>query len=492
MARPTLAFGGKLIYTCFTIMNNIFRQVYTVSELTTRIKTALEKDFPEVWVQGQITNYRKPGSGHMYFALKDEKAQLHAVMYKFQNLYLRFTPEDGMEVLCRGRISVYEARGEYQLILDQMEPLGKGALQVAFEQLKAKLEKEGLFAEARKRPIPEFPRRVAIITSPTGAVIQDMLRVIRHKSPGLQVLVIPSRVQGEGAAEELARALEMANRPEVAAPLDRLPLEAVVLARGGGSLEDLWAFNEEVLARAIAASRLPVISAVGHEVDYTIADFVADYRAATPTAAAEKIAAAEADLLERLHEIEMRMIQACLGQLDRLGERASMLLRALADPRQALADKMQRVDDLSFRLAGAGRSQLALVQGRVESLSRELRAREPRTRLRQDRIRFQAFCAALGQAGRRQLETAQARIELAAQKLDALSPLQTLARGYSIARRSDTLEVVRNAGQVAVGDRIDLTLQQGILDCEVRGKQPGPEGPGPTILGKRKEAKESE
>ena len=453
----------------------MFRQVYSVSELTTRIKTALEKDFAEVWVQGQVTNFRKPGSGHMYFALKDEKAQLHAVMYKFQNLYLKFAPADGMEVLARGRISVYEARGDYQLILDQMEPLGKGALQVAFEQLKAKLEKEGLFDPARKRPIPEYPRRVAIITSPTGAVIQDMLRVIRRKAPGLQVLIIPSRVQGEGAAEELARALYLANRPEVAAPPNRPALELVVLARGGGSLEDLWAFNEEVLVRAIAASRLPVISAVGHEVDFTIADFVADYRAATPTAAAEKIAAAEADLLERLHEIEMRLIQSCLGQLDRLQERTALLVRALADPRQALADKMQRVDDLSYRLAGAGRSRLVLVQGRVESLYRELLAREPRTKLRQDRIRFQALGAALGQAGRRQLEAAQARIELAAQKLQAFSPLLTLARGYSIARRADTLEVVRQSGQVQVGDRIDVTLHQGSLDCEVRSKKPGSE-----------------
>jgi len=472
MPCPYLVHHGR---TVTDQMDNLFRQVYTVSELTTRIKAALEKDFPEVWVQGQITNFHRPGSGHMYFALKDEKAQLHAVMYKFQNLYLRFTPEDGMEVLCRGRIGVYEPRGDYQMILDQMEPKGKGALQVAFEQLKARLEKEGLFDPARKRPIPEFPRRVAIITSPTGAVIQDMLRVIRHKSPGLQVLVIPSRVQGEGAAEELARALKLANRPEVANPPDRLPLELVVLARGGGSLEDLWAFNEEVLARAIAASKLPVISAVGHEVDYTIADFVADYRAATPTAAAEKIAAAEADLLDRLAEIQDRLAQALLSQMEHARERISLLLRALADPRQALADKMQRVDDLSYRLAGAGRSYLALVKSRVESLSRELLAREPRTKLRQDRIRFQALSAALGQAGRRQLEAAQARIELAAQKLQALSPLLTLARGYSIARRADSLEVVRRSGQVSVGDRIDLTLRQGSLDLEVRGKKPGPE-----------------
>ncbi|OGP60613.1 MAG: exodeoxyribonuclease VII large subunit, partial [Deltaproteobacteria bacterium RBG_13_61_14] len=241
-------------------MDNLFRQVYTVSELTVKIKGQLEKDFPEVWVQGQISNFRKPASGHMYFALKDEKAQLHAVMYRFQNLYLPFRPEDGMEVLCRGRISVYEARGEYQIILDQMEPRGIGALQKAFEQLKARLEKEGLFDPARKRPIPEYPRRVGIITSPQGAALPDMLRVIRRKAPGLQVLIIPSRVQGEGAAAELAHALALANLPEAATPPDRPAMELVVLARGGGSLEDLWAFNEEALARAIAASRLPVIS----------------------------------------------------------------------------------------------------------------------------------------------------------------------------------------------------------------------------------------
>lgn len=456
-------------------MNHLFRQVYTVSELTERIKQDLEKGFPEVWVQGQITNFRRPGSGHMYFALKDEKAQLHAVMYKFQNLYLKFRPEDGMEVLCRGRISVYEARGEYQLILDQMEPRGIGALQKAFEQLKAKLSKEGLFDPGRKRPIPEYPRRVGIITSPSGAVIQDMLRVIRRKAPGLQVLIIPSRVQGEGAAAELAHALELANRPEVSSPANRLPLELIVLARGGGSLEDLWAFNEEALARAIAASRLPVVSAVGHEVDWTIADFVADFRAATPTAAAERIAAAEADLVGRLLEIEGRLGQALGSRLLSWRERVRLLIRALSDPRPMLADKMQRVDDLSFRLAGAGRHRLALVSGRVQALERELLAREPRLKLRQDRLRFQALAASLAGAGPRCLELSRSRLELFSQKLDMLSPLRTLARGYSIARRSDSGELLRQTGQVEVGDGIEVVLDQGALACEVRGKKPGPE-----------------
>jgi len=471
-----LAFEEKLFYTGFKIMNHLFRQVYSVSELTARVKGQLEKEFPEVWVQGQVTNYRRPGSGHIYFSLKDEKAQLHAVMYKFQNLYLKFEPEDGMEVLCRGRLSVYEARGEYQLILDQMEPRGIGALQKAFEQLKAKLEKEGLFDPGRKRPIPEYPRRVGIITSPQGAALQDMLRVIRRKAPGLQVLIIPSRVQGEGAAEELAHALELCNRPEVASPRDRPPLELVVLARGGGSLEDLWAFNEEVLARAIAASRLPVVSAVGHEVDWTIADFVADFRAATPTAAAERIAAAEADLLDRLAEIEGRLGQALSSRLRSWRERVRLLIRALSDPRPMLADKMQRVDDLSFRLAGAGRSRLAVVQGRVQALERELLAREPRLKLRQDRLRFQALAATLLSAGPRSLEASRSRLELFSQKLDTLSPLRTLARGYSIARRSDTGELLRQTGQVELGDGIDVKLHQGELACEVRGKKLGPEG----------------
>jgi len=456
-------------------MNNLFRQVYTVSELTAKIKGQLEKDFPEVWVQGQISNFRKPASGHMYFSLKDEKAQLHAVMYKFQNLYLAFRPEDGMEVLCRGRISVYEARGEYQIILDQMEPRGIGALQKAFEQLKARLEKEGLFDPARKRPIPQYPRRVGIITSPQGAALPDMLRVIRRKAPGLQVLIIPSRVQGEGAAAELAHALALANLPEAATPPDRPAMELVVLARGGGSLEDLWAFNEEALARAIAASRLPVISAVGHEVDWTIADFVADYRAATPTAAAERIAAAEADLVERLLEIEGRLGQALISRLESWRERVRLLLRALSDPRPMLADKMQRVDDLSFRLAAAGRNRLDKVQGQVQALKRELWAREPRFKLKQDRLRFQALFASMAAAGPRSLEAAGARLELAGQKLEAFSPLRTLARGYSIARRSDSGELLRQSGQVEAGDRIDVLLHQGSLACEVRGKKPGPE-----------------
>jgi len=372
-----------------------------------------------------------------------------------------------MEALCRGRVSVYEPRGEYQLLVDQVEPMGVGALQKAFEQLKARLEKEGLFDPARKRPIPPYPRRAAIITSPSGAVIQDMLRVIRRKSPGLQVLIIPSRVQGEGAAAELARALALANLPEVASPPDRPALEVVVLARGGGSLEDLWAFNEEILARAIAASALPVISAVGHEVDYTIADFVADFRAATPTAAAEKIAAAEADLIERLAEIESRLANAFLGRWENLRERLQLLLRALPDPRRTLADKILRVDDLASRLAGAARNRLEMTAHRVESLRRELLARDPRLMLREDRARFQAFATALAAAGPRRIEESRNRMALAVEKLEAFSPLRTLARGYSIARRPDGA-VVREAGQAAVGERLDLTLHRGSLEVEVQ------------------------
>jgi len=300
-------------------------RVYTVSTLTEEIKGLLETHFEFIWVEGEISNFRMPSSGHFYMVLKDENAQVRAVMFRPQARYLKFTPEDGMMILAQGRIGVYQPRGEYQIILDYLEPLGVGALALAFEQLKKKLAAEGLFDEAVKRPLPFLPQRVAVITSPTGAAIRDFLKVIRRRFANMEIIVVPVKVQGEGATEEMVEALKIVN--------DALDVDVIVLTRGGGSLEDLWAFNREELAYAIRASHIPVVSAVGHEIDITISDLAADLRAPTPSAAAELLVAEKESLKERLAEHQGRLASAFKQQLAFAQERLGLLRRHLRDPR---------------------------------------------------------------------------------------------------------------------------------------------------------------
>ena len=394
-------------------------KVYSVTELTRGVKTRLEGEFPDLWVEGQVTNYRGlNASGHRYFSLKDEGAKLDSVLFKFSALKgLAFELVEGQQVLAHGRLSVYEPRGNYQMICDRIELKGVGALQQAFEKLKRKLEAEGLFDTERKRPLPAFPKRVAVITSPTGAVIRDILHVTARRCPWVGIVVLPVKVQGEGAKEEIVAALKAVGKGAAG------PVDLVLLARGGGSLEDLWAFNEELVARAIAACPLPVLSAVGHEVDYTIADLVADYRAPTPSAAAEILSPSVDDIRSRLQSLLQQLRGELAGLLDAQLARLDALKHRLqrVSPRFRLEQGAQRLDELRGRLARAAKR---LVQARGDALR-----------------------------------------SLAAQ-LNAYSPLAILGRGYAAAFDGQG-RIVRRAGQLKPGDKLRLLLGEGELDASV-------------------------
>ncbi|MGE5280006.1 MAG: exodeoxyribonuclease VII large subunit [Deltaproteobacteria bacterium] len=389
-------------------------RILTVSELTRDIKLVLEEVFGAVWVEGEVSNLSRPASGHVYFSLKDEAATLRCVMFRSAAARLKFRVQDGVKILVGGRVGVYEKGGQYQLYAETLEPRGAGALQLAFEQLKKKLAAEGLFDDSRKKPLPFLPQRIGVVTSPTGAVIRDILHVLARRFPGFHLILSPVRVQGEGAAAEIASAVAGFNADT--------PVDVIIVARGGGSLEDLWAFNEEVVARAIAASRIPVISAVGHETDYTIADFVADRRAPTPSAAAEIVLPARAELVARI-EADKRAL------------------------RQALADIVpqyaQRVDDLTQELTRGLERRLRLDAQRCDSLAREL-PRALKNRLRLDDMRFKGLY----------------------ERLNALSPLAILGRGYSVTVRADGSLVMR-ARDAKPGERLTTRLSEGRLDSEV-------------------------
>jgi exodeoxyribonuclease VII large subunit len=436
------------------------RRVFTVSALTRAIKESLEGRFGGLWVEGEISNLRAHSSGHVYFTLKDEEAQVRAVLFRSRVRRLRFAPADGLHVLAFGALDVYAPRGEYQLVCELLEPRGQGALQLAFEQLKARLAAEGLFDPARKRPLPVLPRRIGLITSPTGAVVRDFLQVVTRRFPALQVLVCPVRVQGETAAGEIVEALGL---------LDRLGgLDLIVLARGGGSLEDLWAFNEEAVARAIAASKVPVVSAVGHETDVTIADFVADVRAPTPSAAAELVAPDRAELARRLATLGTRLARAMRQRVGRLAERLADFRRrrVLTDPTRPLRDGARRLDDLGVRL---GRAMVRRTAGTRDRLDRARAALRPGLLAAQ--VHHQRRLA--GQLGLRlrrsaAAETARRRraVEAMAGRLDGLSPLACLARGYAIATLASG-EVLTHAERVRPGARVDVRLHRGRLGCTV-------------------------
>ena len=384
------------------------RQVLTVSRLASLIKEVVEENFVQVLVEGELSNFAAPSSGHYYFSLKDEKAQIRAVMFRPQNRLLPFRPENGLRVICSGRVSLYPQRSEIQLVVDTLEPLGVGSLQIAFDQLKNRLAAEGLFAEERKRPLPLYPGTIGVVTSASGAAIHDILHVLRRRHAGVRVLLRPVRVQGEGAAMEIAEAIDDLNRfgkPDV-----------LIVGRGGGSLEDLWAFNEECVARAIHASAIPVISAVGHEVDYSIADFAADLRAPTPSAAAEMVVKSRLELEGHLDHLILRLAGQMRGRLDLLGEKIEGLARRLQSPVQRISLCRQRLEDLERRLHQAMKNVLREGDGRLATL-----------------------------AGR----------------LDDLSPLRILARGYAIALDEKTGLVVRDARTLAPGDRLRIRFARG-------------------------------
>lgn len=437
------------------------RVVCTVSELAMRIKAQLEDQFPAVWVEGEISNLRTPSSGHAYFTLKDDGAQLRCVLFRGRGRRVAFQPEDGMQVLAFGGLDVYLARGEYQLVVELLEPKGVGALQLAFEQLKRKLAAEGLFEEARKRPLPPFPRAIGIVTSPSGAAIRDMLHVIDRRFADLRILITPVRVQGEEAPGEIVAALQDLESVE--------DLDVVIVGRGGGSIEDLWAFNDERVARAIAACRVPVISAVGHETDFTIADFVADLRAPTPSAAAELVVREKLQVARALVTLYESLKQAMADRLGRERERVESLgkRRVLTDAARALRDLYRRVDELTTRLTRAVRGSERQATHRLSLATNALRSLNPVARIANGTVLLAQLRGRLASTAIHSVKVSRHRFDAAVGRLDSLSPLAVLGRGYSLTRLLPSGAIVRSAAQTRPGDAVEILLHQGALEARV-------------------------
>lgn len=446
-------------------MEPLQRYIFTVSELTQEIKDILETRFLNVWVEGEISNLKIPPSGHLYFTLKDDFSQIRAVLFRMRSRDLQFIPEDGLHVLCRGRVSLYEKRGEYQLIIEEMEPKGIGALQLAFLQLKDRLEKEGLFDPRHKKPIPTFPQAIGIITSPSGAVLQDMIQIIHRRFENVSILLYPVRVQGEGASEEIAEGLRYFNRTK--------NVDVIIVGRGGGSLEDLWTFNEEGLARAIYHSRIPVISAVGHETDYTISDFVADLRAPTPSAAAELVVKDKKELIRDLLYLKSRLESQVSTIIGEARADLAYLLRSLPDLKKRIEDYLLKLDDLLHR------SQTSLfwnVKRKSETRSHLVQRFELRSPIHIIRDLTSSLLDIQGRLNRslqQSLEIRRQNLKGILGKLSALSPLAILERGYSITRKLPLLQIVKAFDEVQVGDRVEIKLYRGTLLCGVeKAKEP--------------------
>jgi exodeoxyribonuclease VII large subunit len=438
------------------------RRVVSVSEVTAEIRTALESGFGELWIEGEISNCRVWNTGHVYFTLKDPAAQLKAVMFRSAYRYLKFKIEDGIHVVARGRLSVYEPKGEYQLVCEHLEPHGRGALQLAFEQLKRKLQAEGLFAADRKRPIPSLPRKIGIVTSLDGAALRDILKVLSRRHPNAHIVVRPVRVQGDGAGDDIARALKaIAKVPGV---------DVIIVGRGGGSIEDLWAFNEEPLARTIAACPVPVISAVGHEVDVTIADFVADLRAPTPSAAAEMVVTAKEEFGARIDRLHGRLTAAIRADIQRRRNVLHVLTsrRGLAGWHVRVAMQGRHVSELTHGLRRAATALIARRLREHQNRAARLEAGDVRRRLAAMHGRLGTADSRLHVIAGRVHERAQARFTALAGRLETLSPLAVLARGYAVCWNEERTAIIRQASAVAPGHRVRVTLHEGEIDCEVR------------------------
>ena len=441
------------------------RKTYTVAELNAAIRGLLGSEFDDIWVAGEISGSKTAASGHCYFTLKDHEAQLRCVCFRASLRYLKFKPQDGIAVLARGRIDVYETRGEYQLLVEALQPQGHGALQFAFEQLKKKLALEGLFEAQRKRPIPRLPRRIGIVTSPSGAVIRDIAQILSRRFPGLHIRLYPANVQGEGSIEAVVRGIEYFSQSNWA--------EVVIVARGGGSLEDLWTFNEEAVARAIAASGVPVISAVGHETDFTISDFVADLRAPTPSAAAELVICTQEQLFDQLRGFDHKLIQSAryrlamaARQLHEQGvERASALLH------RNIGRFDQRVDELEYRLRESARGHVAGRRKRIEELSARLRSLDLRLRFAAARRRLEAAQTSIARMVQLLVTRSRGRLDPLLAHLTQLSPLKILDRGYAIVTNEAGM-IVKEPAQAPVGSEIHARVARGEITAQVRPSQP--------------------
>lgn len=438
------------------------RRVWSVAEVTARIKGVLEQQVGEVWVSGEVSNLRVQSSGHAYFTLKDASAQLNCVLFRGTTVPDRAVLRDGQRLVVRGDVSVYEPRGQYQLIVRELEAQGQGALQAAFERLKRKLEEEGLFSPERKRPIPRYPRRVGVVTSPTGAALRDVLHVMERRYAGIELVLAGCRVQGPGAEQEIAGALRALGAWSVARPAGE-GLDAILVTRGGGSLEDLWAFNEEGVARAIVASPIPVVSAVGHEIDFTIADFVADLRAATPSAAAELLTAGFVEAGVRVRRQGQRLQRLAETAWTRALDRFERLVRRLAraHPRRRLQERMQRLDEVESALTRRVWETWRRWEMEWRHLNRRLQRLRPGSRIEAERERLRGQVGKLREAAVRALQDRRERLERVTLRLELLSPERILQRGYSITQEADTGKVVRRAADVMAGSRLRTRLAEG-------------------------------
>lgn len=436
------------------------REIMTVSELNRQVRQLIEDGFPPLWVEGELSNLSQPSSGHLYFTLKDEKAQVRCAMFRGRNRFLQFSPKVGERMLARVQVSLYENRGDFQLIVDRMEPAGEGALRQAFEQLKLRLHQEGLFDAEAKQELPAFPCHLAVITSPTGAVLQDILTVLERRFPLIKITLLPVAVQGEQAAPQIVAALEKVNQlPE--------QIDAIILGRGGGSLEDLWPFNEEVVARAIYDSDIPVVSAVGHEVDITIADYVADLRAPTPSAAAELLSPDQNEIRQWLLSIEQQLFREINDRIADEQQRTEWLRARLRHPGERLQEQSQRLDELELRLIQRTRTAIKTARFQLARGRAELRQHTPEHTLSRYRDRLQQLSTQMKRLMSDRISDQQLRLRNATQSLDVVSPLATLSRGYSIVSRADDGALIRSHLQVKSGDRITALLGAGSLECSV-------------------------
>jgi len=436
------------------------RRVFSVRDLVGTVRTALEREYTDIWIGGEISNYRPAESGHLYFTLKDGEAQLRVVMFRMQARLLRFRPDNGMAIVARGRVTVYESRGELQLIAEYLEPKGAGALQIAFEQLKAKLAAEGLFEQSRKKPIPMLPRLIGIVTSPRGAAIHDFLNVLRRRHATASLLIYPAQVQGDAAANEISSGIRYFNKSR--------KVEVIVIARGGGSLEDLAAFNDEALARAIAASELPVISAIGHETDFTIADFVADLRAPTPSAAAEIVISARQQLEDQIGALARRLEHGIRYRLMLNRQRFQELGEHRAGLRitDAIRRRQQRLDELSGRVLSSEKNVLQTYRRRLELAAVRVRHHDLRRVLQGMHKNLQGIALQLPRAMRGVLLSRRARWEQLSAKLDGLSPLKILERGYAVVF-DPAGKPLTDSARLSPGDRLRVRLARGGVNAEV-------------------------
>jgi exodeoxyribonuclease VII large subunit len=439
------------------------RKIFTVSELTSEIRELLENEFPSVWVKGEVSNLHSAPSGHVYFTLKDDSAQIRCVMFKMQTRFLKFRLDDGLDVIAWGRLSVYNIRGEYQLILDTMEPMGLGSLMLAFEQLRSRLAAEGLFDEDRKKDLPPLPRTIGLVTSPRGAAVKDMIRIINRRFSGIHILLSPTSVQGDRAPDEIVSALDRLCRSG--------EVDVVIVGRGGGSVEDLWAFNDERVVRAVAQCPIPIVSAVGHETDVTLTDFAADLRASTPSAAAELVVPDRRDLADRVHHLTTRLRNSTIFTLGKFTESVNETLKRLYDPRRQIQERGLRVDDLAMRLATAMERQMVSARKDVVSLTERLRPEHLLRSIDRARDECDALHSQMARSLHDVLREDRAAVESLAVRLDSLSPLAVLERGYSITTRQDTGRVVSDSSAVQSGDNVLVRLHRGELSCRIVATQ---------------------